>query len=171
VIEAALLNGRKTGATVLIEATCNQVNQFGGYTGMTPADFVGFVGAIADRVNFPRQDLLLGGDHLGPLTWADETPGAAMRKAKDLVQAYVRAGFYKIHLDCSMPCAGEGILPLDRIAKRTAELALAAEQTAAAAGTVCHRQRGPACRRYQGCRVKAHCHPTHGCCPDDRGNS
>ncbi len=135
VIEAALLNGRKTGATVLIEATCNQVNQFGGYTGMTPADFVGFVRAIADRVGCPRQDLLLGGDHLGPLAWADETPETAMRKAKDLVKAYVSAGFGKIHLDCSMPCAGEGVLPLERIAQRSAELAMVAEQTAAATGT------------------------------------
>ena len=32
-----------TAAPVLIEATCNQVNQQGGYTGMTPADFRGFV--------------------------------------------------------------------------------------------------------------------------------
>ena len=46
---------RDDGAPVLIEATCNQVNQEGGYTGMTPADFRGFVEAIAGRVGLrPR---------------------------------------------------------------------------------------------------------------------
>ena len=39
VIEAALLQAQATAAPCLIEATCNQVNQEGGYTGMTPADF------------------------------------------------------------------------------------------------------------------------------------
>ena len=53
----------------LIEATSNQVNQDGGYTGMTPADYRDFVGAIADRVGFPRERLALGGDHLGPNAW------------------------------------------------------------------------------------------------------
>lgn len=50
VIEAALAFDRNSTRKVLIEATSNQVNQFGGYTGMTPADFREFVFAIADRV-------------------------------------------------------------------------------------------------------------------------
>ena len=40
VLEAALEEGNRTGNPVLIEATANQINQFGGYTGMKPADFV-----------------------------------------------------------------------------------------------------------------------------------
>lgn len=43
VIEAALAFDRNSTRKVLIEATSNQVNQFGGYTGMTPADFREFV--------------------------------------------------------------------------------------------------------------------------------
>lgn len=39
VIEAALAFDLSSTRKVLIEATSNQVNQFGGYTGMTPADF------------------------------------------------------------------------------------------------------------------------------------
>ena len=39
VIEAALRQAQADGTPALIEATCNQVNQEGGYTGMTPADF------------------------------------------------------------------------------------------------------------------------------------
>ena len=52
VIEAALAFDRNSTRKVLIEATSNQVNQFGGYTGMTPADFREFVFAIADKVGF-----------------------------------------------------------------------------------------------------------------------
>jgi D-tagatose 6-phosphate 4-epimerase len=47
VLKAALRHGRETGTTVLIEATCNQVNHLGGYTGMTPADFAAMVDALA----------------------------------------------------------------------------------------------------------------------------
>ncbi len=68
VIEAALRQSYDDGAPALIEATCNQVNQEGGYTGMTPAAFRDFVFAIADRVGFARDRVLLGGDHLGPNT-------------------------------------------------------------------------------------------------------
>ena len=54
VIEAALSSALRTGKRVLIEATCNQVNQEGGYTGMTPADFRQFVEGIAARVGLTR---------------------------------------------------------------------------------------------------------------------
>ena len=49
VIEAALRRGQAENVAVLIEATCNQVNQEGGYTGMRPADFRRFVEDIAAR--------------------------------------------------------------------------------------------------------------------------
>ena len=39
VIEACLQQGKRFGDDILIEATSSQVNQFGGYTGMKPADF------------------------------------------------------------------------------------------------------------------------------------
>ena len=55
VIEATFLHARQTGAPfALIEATSNQVNQDGGYTGMKPADFRDFVHRIADRVGLAR---------------------------------------------------------------------------------------------------------------------
>ena len=130
VIEAAMHEANAHGAPLLIEATCNQVNQFGGYTGMRPADFVQFVHEIADRIGFPHQNLILGGDHLGPLVWSNEPAERAMANAKDLVVEYVRAGFEKIHLDCSMPCVGDSELPLEVISRRTADLAAAAEMAA-----------------------------------------
>ena len=47
----------------LIESTCNQVNQFGGYTGMTPANFIRYVRMITTENNFPFGNIILGGDH------------------------------------------------------------------------------------------------------------
>jgi D-tagatose-1,6-bisphosphate aldolase subunit GatZ/KbaZ len=130
VIEAALRHGLAHGKPVLIEATCNQVNQFGGYTGQTPAEFSRSVLETVERVGFPCERLILGGDHLGPLPWADEPAESAMSKAADLVRAFVKAGYTKIHLDCSMPLGGESHLTLEKIAQRTAALALAAEEEA-----------------------------------------
>ena len=130
-LEAALLQGKQDGTPILIEATANQVNQFGGYTGMTPADFIPFIEDIAGRVGFPAGDLILGGDHLGPLVWSDEPVSEAMDKARDLIAAYVSAGFKKIHLDTSMACAGDdNVLSDEIVATRAAELCEVAEQTA-----------------------------------------
>lgn len=113
---------------VLIEATSNQVNQDGGYTGMVPAQFRDFVQDIASRVSFPAEGLVLGGDHLGPNAWTKLPAAEAMDKAETMVADYVRAGFRKIHLDCSMSCAGDPVpLPEATIAERAARLCRAAE--------------------------------------------
>ncbi|RFB76541.1 D-tagatose-bisphosphate aldolase, class II, non-catalytic subunit [Methylovirgula sp. 4M-Z18] len=128
VIEAALLEGVATGTDVLIEATCNQVNQEGGYTGMTPADFRQFVEKIALRVGFDTKRLILGGDHLGPNPWRHLPAEEAMRRSEAMMDAFVRAGFTKIHLDTSMGCAGEPVaLPDETTAARAARLAKVSE--------------------------------------------
>ena len=129
VIEASLRHASKRGdGLVLFEATCNQVNQDGGYTGMTPADFVEFVRGIAARLDFDTARIVLGGDHLGPNPWTSLPPDAAMAKAEVMVAAYVSAGFRKIHLDCSMSCAGDPTpLPEAEIVRRAVRLARAAE--------------------------------------------
>lgn len=102
VLEAALERAKELNVPTLIEATANQVNQFGGYTGMEAKDYVDFVYRIADKVGCKKELIILGGDHLGPLTWKDEPAESAMQKSKDLVREYVLAGFTKIHLDTSM---------------------------------------------------------------------
>ena len=131
VIEAALLQAAEDGGPVLIEATCNQVNQDGGYTGMTPAGFRDFVGGIADRIGVPRGRVILGGDHLGPNPWKHLPPADAMARAEEMVAAYAAAGFEKLHLDCSMGCAGEPASPGDAVAaERAARLAARAEAAA-----------------------------------------
>lgn len=107
VIEACMQQAQKDNQVVLIEATANQVNQFGGYTGMQPEDFKNFVYGIADKIDFPHDKIILGGDHLGPLTWQDEPEKSAMEKSVELVKLFVLAGFKKIHLDTSMRLADD----------------------------------------------------------------
>lgn len=136
VIEASLRHAQRSGqAFVLFEATCNQVNQDGGYTGMTPTNFLDFVHAIADRVGFDHARIALGGDHLGPNPWTALNAAAAMDKAEVMVAAYVAAGFRKIHLDCSMACNGDPEpLPEAEIVRRAVRLCQAAESAHAQAG-------------------------------------
>jgi D-tagatose-1,6-bisphosphate aldolase subunit GatZ/KbaZ len=135
VVEAALREARRTNQYALIEATSNQVNQFGGYSGMTPADFRDYVAEIAARAHLPMQRVLLGGDHLGPNCWRSETAAVAMQQSAQLVSDYVEAGFRKIHLDCSMSCADDPTILSDEVvAERAAQLCHASEQAWRRAG-------------------------------------
>lgn len=127
-VEAAMLQAKADGGSVLIEATSNQVDQFGGYTGMNPAQFAAFVQEIARKMDFSFENVVLGGDHLGPNVWQNETADSALAKAREQIRAYVAAGFVKIHLDTSMRCAGDPIpLPPAIAAERAADLCRAAE--------------------------------------------
>src|ERR1700680_57724 len=81
VLEAGILQARRDRSLLCIESTANQVNQFGGYTGQTPADFAAFVREVDTAADFPPDQILLGGDHLGPLVWRHESAAAAMAKA------------------------------------------------------------------------------------------
>lgn len=126
-LSAIFASYRHDEAPILVEATCNQVNQFGGYTGMTPAAFRTFVEALARGQGVDPARLILGGDHLGPNPWKSEPAESAMAKARDLVAACVDAGFAKIHLDASMACAGDGVLAEATIADRAADLCAVAE--------------------------------------------
>lgn len=131
VIEAVLERALQVNEAALIEATANQVNQFGGYTGMEPKDYVKFIHSIAKKVGFPEDRIILGGDHLGPLTWVNENATEAMEKSKTLIREYVLAGFTKIHIDTSMKVADDDKdLPLDTaiIAERGAVLCEVAEK-------------------------------------------
>lgn len=124
VLEAALRRAKLSGKPVLIEATANQVNQFGGYTGMYPADFYALVLKIASEIGVPESQIILGGDHLGPLTWQNLPEEEAMSNSEVLVYQYAKAGFTKIHLDTSMKVADdpEGLLSTETIARRGAKL-------------------------------------------------
>lgn len=132
VLKAIMRHAQKTGTPVLIESTCNQVNQYGGYTNMTPADFVSFVHGIAQENDVPFDQVLLGGDHLGPNVWQHEPAEIAMRKSCQMMREYINAGYSKIHLDASMKLADDlqdCPLDLEIAAGRAADLALVAEQS------------------------------------------
>jgi D-tagatose-1,6-bisphosphate aldolase subunit GatZ/KbaZ len=131
VIEAAILQVLGGDGYLLVEATSNQVDQFGGYTGMKPRDFRRLVLDLAERRGLPADRVVLGGDHLGPNRWRGLPAEEAMGHAGDLVALYVAAGFTKIHLDCSMACADD-TEPLgdEVVAERAATLAGRAEQAA-----------------------------------------
>ena len=103
VIEAALECVKRDDSCVLIEATANQVDQNGGYTGMTPKDFREFVLKKAKAIGVDESRIFLGGDHLGPLTFAALPEKEAMEKAEELVRCYVAAGFTKIHPNAVRP--------------------------------------------------------------------
>lgn len=139
VLEAAARQALEDGEPMLVEATSNQVDQFGGYTGMTPADFAGLVWDVADRIGLPREQVILGGDHLGPNRWRSDPPEQAMSRAEDLVCGYVAADFTKIHLDCSFVCQGDpSPLTDDLVAERAARLMAVAEAAAGRTGLTEH---------------------------------
>ena len=128
VLEIILRRAKMLNKPVLIEATANQVNQFGGYTGMLPKDFYQMVIKMAQAIDLPENMVILAGDHLGPLTWQKLPEAEAMANSYELVYQFARAGFTKIHLDTSMKVADdpEGLLSTETIARRGACLYKAA---------------------------------------------
>ncbi len=139
VIHAAIHQAKDDGSLLLIESTSSQVNQLGGYTGQTPVNFAEFVHSAAKQAGLPDEQVLLGGDHLGPYPWRNENSESALQKATELVRACVLAGYKKIHLDASMACAGDGKAGLDEqtVAERAASLCAAAEKAAVGVSPDC----------------------------------
>jgi D-tagatose-1,6-bisphosphate aldolase subunit GatZ/KbaZ len=130
-IRAALRQAREDGSPVLLEATSNQVNQFGGYTGMQPGDFRGLVKRLAEEEQFPFDQVILGGDHLGPNPWRAKPAQEAMKLAEEMIAGYAAEGFTKLHLDASMACAGDPAVPAPEVvAERSARLCAVAEAAA-----------------------------------------
>jgi D-tagatose-1,6-bisphosphate aldolase subunit GatZ/KbaZ len=130
VIEAAVQHSVEDRSVLLVESTSSQVNQFGGYTGMTCSQFAQVVHSAAKSAGLPAERVLLGGDHSGPFPWRNEASVSALRKACALVHDCVTAGYHKIHLDASMPCGDDekGSLTERTVADRAAILCQAAEE-------------------------------------------
>jgi D-tagatose-1,6-bisphosphate aldolase subunit GatZ/KbaZ len=132
VVETALEYAKIRNLVVCLESTGKQVNQFGGYVGMQPKQFAEFVMQTAKRISLSKDQVVLGGDHLGPEPWHFETSDVAMSKARQLIKQCVRAGYRKLHLDPSMPCQddvryGRPYISVEKIAERTADLCETAE--------------------------------------------
>lgn len=129
VIEAAIRQTLREDSILHVESTSSQVNQFGGYTGLTPGEFARLIRSRARAAGLPASRVLLGGDHLGPFPWRSEKADSALAKACQLVHDCVLAGYQKIHLDASMACADDPATgPLEKtVAQRAAILCRAAE--------------------------------------------
>ena len=127
VLRAAMRHALAHKYPLVIESTANQVNQYGGYTGIKPNEFIKWVKSLATEEGLDINNLIMGGDHLGPLLWQKENEEAAMAKSIELVESYTKAGFTKIHLDTSMKLADDPAGPLDprTCARRGAILAQA----------------------------------------------
>ncbi|MBI5063525.1 MAG: class II D-tagatose-bisphosphate aldolase, non-catalytic subunit [Desulfatitalea sp.] len=129
VLGCAMEMVRANERPLLVEATANQVNPFGGYSGRTPAQFMAYVGELAQQAGLPLGRILVGADHLGPHVWKAESARAAMQKAETLARQCVAAGFHKLHLDTGTGCADDPAaqLPVAEAARRAARLCRAAE--------------------------------------------
>jgi D-tagatose-1,6-bisphosphate aldolase subunit GatZ/KbaZ len=124
-IRAILRAYRSNDLPIIIEATANQVNQDGGYTGMLPREYAELILQLAQEEGISEERIILGGDHLGPLTWQREVAAVAMDKAHELLRLFCQAGFRKIHLDTSMRLGDDDPrvpLAVTTIARRGADL-------------------------------------------------
>ncbi len=132
VLQAAMELAASEKRPILVEATPNQVNLSGGYTGMTPLAFSAFIRRLSAPVGLPAEQIIIGADHLGPHVWKKEDAAIAMTKAAALASHCVAAGFRKIHLDTGMCCADDSgpVLPPEIAASRAVQLCLAAENAA-----------------------------------------
>ncbi len=131
VLETAVQFAKARDSLLLVESTCNQVNQYGGYAGLTPQAFAAEMQHMAAQAGLNPRQLILGGDHLGPSVWQKEHSTDAMAKANLLVHDCVLAGYTKIHLDTSMKLGDDdphSPLALEVSGERTAALCKVAEK-------------------------------------------
>ena len=95
---------------------------------MNPAGFRDFILGLAGETSIDANRIVLGGDHLGPNPWKHLPASSAMAQARDMIRAYVEAGFTKIHLDASMACSDDVALGEPEMAARAASLCEVAER-------------------------------------------
>ena len=128
VLEQALRRVKELNAPTLIEATANQVNQFGGYTGMNQAQFTKMLQFEADRVNYTGCSIVAI-DHGGPWLkdkqrvekWSTED---AMNGVKKSFEDAALAGYDLIHVDPTVDInvAKGDVIDIHVVVRRTVEL-------------------------------------------------
>ena len=128
VIKAAFRAAKRNNAPIMFAATLNQVDNDGGYTGMTQKDFVRVMKVEAKRNNYTGP-YIAAIDHGGPWlkdlqtleTWPYEK---AMDGVKKSYEAALLAGYELIHVDPTVDRflpKGETI-KIEVVAERTIEL-------------------------------------------------
>ena len=111
VLRAAFRSALRYDTFALIESTSNQVDQYGGYTGMKPADFAALVRRIAEEEGFPAERVLLGGDHLGPNTWRQFGSVKAMQETLEKLARAIAGASSVRKLACPTLRPARGCLP------------------------------------------------------------
>ncbi len=119
VLKIILLYSKKNNLPCLIECTSNQVNQFGGYTNKTPKQFSKEIINIAQKIKLKKSNLLLGGDHLGPLPWMKKNLKVSLKNSINLINNFLEADYCKIHIDTSVKCLDDKSIDHEKIFERT----------------------------------------------------
>ncbi len=103
----------------LIETTSNQVNQYGGYSGNKPKDFIKKINNLIKKIKFNKKNIFYGGDHLGPLPWMKSKSVTALAKSIKLIDLYLKNNYIKIHIDTSIKCNDDKFLTTKEVFLRT----------------------------------------------------
>jgi len=122
VIKIILIYAKIYRLSVLIECTSNQVNQFGGYSGLKPKEFYKKIILLSKKIQLNRKYIIFGADHLGPLPWKNLNKKNAFKNAEKLLKSISKEKFEKIHLDTTIVCGNEKKLNLDKVRSRFFEL-------------------------------------------------
>ncbi len=128
VLRAAIRSAKRNNAPVKFAATLNQVDLDGGYTGMTPDEFVRIIKEEARKVNLTGP-VIIAVDHGGP--WLKDkhktenwSYDQSMSAVKQSFEAAIAAGYDLLHVDPTVDITlgkGENI-DIDTVAERTLEL-------------------------------------------------
>ena len=128
VLRSALRSAKRNNAPVKFAATLNQVDIDGGYTGMTPAEFVKTVREEARKINLTSA-VIIAVDHGGP--WLKDiqrlekwTFEKAMEGIRESFKAVIDAGYDLIHVDPTVDITqpANEPLPISIVVERTLEL-------------------------------------------------
>ncbi len=128
VIRAALRSAKRCNAPVKFAATLNQVDLDGGYTGLTPSEFVKTIRVHARNLNV-TSPVIIAIDHGGPwlkdLHARENWPYAkTMDAVKKSFEAAIVAGYDLIHVDPTVDISSSvrKRIDIEVVAERTLEL-------------------------------------------------
>ena len=134
VISAALKSAKRCNAPIMFAATLNQVDIDGGYTGLTPSEFVTTIRQNAYNLNVTLP-IIIAIDHGGP--WLKDIHRSegwqyskTMSAVKKSFEAAIMAGYDLIHVDptIDITLSGNSHISIDVVAQRTIELIIYAEE-------------------------------------------
>lgn len=125
VMKAALNSAKRCNAPIKFATTLNQVDLDGGYTGLTPKQFVDKIKQLAKAINL-QSPVLIAIDHGGP--WLKDSHRKenlnyeeTMERVKKSFEAAIEAGYDLIHVDPTIDVTlpkGD-IIAIETVAKRT----------------------------------------------------